>query len=233
MRRIYNFLPVLVLIILISCVYASGIHNYISLDLFRENQAILEEYISENLYLSIVIFSIIYFVIVGLAIPLATILTLVGGFLFGQIISVTCIVVAASFGACVIFLSAQWISKRLAKNESGKWVKKMRAGFAENAFSYMLTLRLFPIVPSVFINLAAGILHVPLRTFFWGTFIGIIPSTFIYASVGVSLESLLKEENFTPSSLLDPQIIFSLSGLAVLALLPVIYKKFKYKLSPK
>ena len=127
----------------------------------------------------------------------------------------------------MIFSSTKLISRNISKKESGKWVKKMQAGFAENAFSYMLTLRLIPIFPFVIVNLVSGMLHIPLQTFFFGTLIGIIPSTIIYASIGVSLQKLLNEPDFAPSALLDPQIIFSLTELAIIALLPIIYKRFK------
>jgi uncharacterized membrane protein YdjX (TVP38/TMEM64 family) len=128
-------------------------------------------------------------------------------------------------------MSTKIATRNTVKKETGKWVKKMQAGFAENAFSYMLTLRLIPIFPFVLVNLVAGILQISLRAFFFGTLIGIIPGTFIYASVGVSMQNLLNHPNFSPDLLLEPQIIFSLTGLGFLALLPIIYKRLKKKSS--
>jgi uncharacterized membrane protein YdjX (TVP38/TMEM64 family) len=209
----------------------SGLHKYISLDNLREHQIFLQDYIIKNTSLSITIYCLIYFAIVSLSIPAATIMTLIGGFLFGQIIGTICIVFSASCGACVIFVSTKMATRNTVKKETGKWVKKMQTGFAENAFSYMLTLRLIPIFPFVLVNLVAGILQVSLRTFFFGTLIGIIPGTFIYVSVGVSMRKLLNHPNFSPDLLLEPQIIFSLTGLGFLALLPIIYKRLKKKSS--
>lgn len=212
-----------------ACVYALDIHHHISLDTLREHQVFLQEYIAENYSLSIVIYFLVYFIIVSLSIPVATIMTFIGGFLFGQYVSVICIVTSSSCGACVIFLSSKLISQTMKKREVGKWIQKIQAGFAKNAFSYIITLRLMPIFPFVIVNIVSGILNVSLKTFFFGTFIGIIPSRFIQASVGVSLQTLLNDPNFIPSSLLDSQIIFSLIGLALLAVLPIIYKYFKKK----
>jgi uncharacterized membrane protein YdjX (TVP38/TMEM64 family) len=209
----------------------SGLHKYISLDNLREHQIFLQDYIIKNTSLSITIYCLIYFAIVSLSIPAATIMTLIGGFLFGQIIGTICIVFSASCGACVIFMSTKMATRNTVKKETGNWVKKMQTGFAENAFSYMLTLRLIPIFPFVLVNLVAGILQVSLRTFFFGTLIGIIPGTFIYVSVGVSMRKLLNHLNFSPDLLLEPQIIFSLTGLGFLALLPIIYKRLKKKSS--
>jgi uncharacterized membrane protein YdjX (TVP38/TMEM64 family) len=69
---------------------------------------------------------------------------------------------------------------------------------------------------------------VPLQTFVLGTFVGIIPGSFVFASVGAGIGSVLDSgEEFSPSSVLTPQIVIALVGLALLALLPVAYRKLK------
>jgi uncharacterized membrane protein YdjX (TVP38/TMEM64 family) len=69
---------------------------------------------------------------------------------------------------------------------------------------------------------------VPLRTYVLGTFIGIIPGSFVYAGVGAGLGSVFdRAEAFSPASVLTPQIVTALVGLALLALLPVVYRKLK------
>ena len=71
-------------------------------------------------------------------------------------------------------------------------------------------------------------LGVPLRTYVLGTFIGIIPGSFVFASVGAGLGSVLDSgQEFSPASVLTPQIVIALIGLAALALLPVAYRKLK------
>jgi len=229
MKKTYKFLPLMVIVFVAIIVWSSGAYNYVTIETLREHQEFLSEFVSANLLFSALIYSAIYFVMVSLSIPVATILTLVGGFLFGQWVGLVCVVISASFGGCVIFLSTKFaskMSKKDSKKEAGKWVKKMQKGFAENSFTYMLTLRLLPIIPFVIVNLVAGILQIPLRIFFFGTLIGIIPASFIYISVGVAMRELLNQPGFSVSSLLEPQIALSLSGLGLLALLPIIYKKY-------
>ena len=156
-----------------------------------------------------------------------------GGFLFGQTIGTLCVVLSASLGACSIFLSTKFAAKNSGKKEHGSWVQKMKAGFQDNAFSYMLTLRLIPIFPFVIVNIVAGILQIRLKTFFFGTLIGIIPGSYVYVSVGVAMQTLLNNDNFTPESLLSPDIIVALTGLGILALLPIIYKIIKKRTKKK
>ena len=97
------------------------------------------------------------------------ILTLIGGFLFGQITGTICVVISASFGGCCIFLSSKFATNNSNTKEHGSWVTKMKDGFQNNAFSYMLILRLLPIFPFVIVNIVAGALQIRLKTFFFGT----------------------------------------------------------------
>jgi uncharacterized membrane protein YdjX (TVP38/TMEM64 family) len=107
-------------------------------------------------------------------------------------------------------------------------MKKMEAGFRENALSYLLVLRLIPIFPFFIVNLVPAFLGVNLRTYVVATFVGIIPGTFVYALAGGGLGSVLDAgEQFDAATVLTPEVIAALVGLAVLAMLPVIYKKLR------
>ena len=72
-------------------------------------------------------------------------------------------------------------------------------------------------------------LQVPFRIFITATFIGIIPASFIYSSIGNSLAKVIDKPEFQDNIILDPTIILALFGLGALALLPPIYQKLKKK----
>ena len=77
-------------------------------------------------------------------------------------------------------------------------------------------------------NLVPAVLGVPLRTYVLGTVIGIIPGSFVFASVGAGLGSVFDTKaDFSPASALTPEVITALIGLSVLSLIPVVYKKVK------
>jgi uncharacterized membrane protein YdjX (TVP38/TMEM64 family) len=103
----------------------------------------------------------------------------------------------------------------------------MEAGFAENALSYLLVLRLIPIFPFWLVNLVPAFLGVGLGTYVLGTFFGIIPGSFVYASVGNGLGAVF-DAGETPNVgiIFEPSILVPIVGLAVLALLPVAHRKF-------
>jgi uncharacterized membrane protein YdjX (TVP38/TMEM64 family) len=107
-------------------------------------------------------------------------------------------------------------------------MRRMEEGFRADALSYLLVLRLIPIFPFWLVNIVPAFLGVPLRTYVLGTLIGIIPGSFVYASVGNGLGAVF-DAGQTPDLgiVFEPAILLPIVGLAVLALLPVAYRKSK------
>ena len=157
-------------------------------------------------------------------------MTITGGFLFGQWLGTTYVIFAATIGATILFLAARTALGDVLHAKAGPFLQKMEAGFQENALSYLLVLRLIPAFPFFIVNLVPAFLGVSLRVYVIATFVGIIPGTFVYATVGAGLGSIFDAGGeFSAGSILTPEIITALIGLAILALLPVAYKKVKAK----
>ncbi len=116
------------------------------------------------------------------------------------------------------------------RRRAGPWIGRLEAGFRENALSYLLVLRLVPLFPFWLVNLVPAFLGVPLTTYALGTFVGIIPGSFVYASVGNGLGAVF-DAGGTPdlTIIFEPEILLPIIGLSLLALIPVVYKKFKGK----
>ena len=111
-------------------------------------------------------------------------------------------------------------------------MQKMEAGFKENELNYLLVLRLIPLFPFWLVNIVPAFLGVSLRTYVIGTFFGIIPGAFVYSSVGARLGDIL--DTYDPESppelaavIFEPANIIPITGLVILSLLPVVYKKMK------
>ena len=104
----------------------------------------------------------------------------------------------------------------------------MAEGFQEDAFSYLLVLRLVPLFPFFVVNLVPAFLGVKLRTYVVATFIGIIPGSAVYTSIGAGLGSIFDSgEEFSLANALTFEVKAALFGLAALALVPIVYKKIK------
>ena len=175
-------------------------------------------------------FTGLYVLAVAFSIPGALILTLSGGFLFGTLVGGSATVTGATIGALAVFVAARTAFGDVLRRRAGGAVAKIEEGVRENAFSYVLTLRLLPIFPFWLVNIAAGLVDIPLRTYALATFLGVIPGTFIYSALGAGLGSIF-DRNEAPdlSIIFEPQILLPLIGLALLSLLPVVFRRLRRK----
>jgi uncharacterized membrane protein YdjX (TVP38/TMEM64 family) len=224
-----QYIPILVLLTVSIISLYFGVHKYLNFETFKANHEYLEAYIAIRPFASIAVYMVAYVVIVALSIPGAGIMTIIGGFLFGQLVGTGVVVVAATIGATILFISAKLASQEILAKKTGPWVEKMREGFQENAFFYLLTLRLIPLFPFVAINLVAAVFQIPLRTFVVATLVGIIPGTFVFLSIGSALRDIALTPELSLNTALKPSVLIALVGLAGLSLLPVIYKKMRSK----
>jgi len=227
-RAIRRWLPLLAILVCAGLFFAFGLQRYLSLEALRANRDWLYWQVSDHLALVLAIYVLVYAGVVTLSLPGATILTLAGGCMFGLWLATGITIFAATLGATLLYLAARTAFADLLRARAAPWLKRLSAGFQENAFSYLLFLRLAPAFPFFVVNLVPAFLGVPLRTFVLATFIGIIPGTFVYASVGAGLRSVLdSNQPLSLGQVLTPQILIALIGLALLSLLPVAYKAWR------
>jgi uncharacterized membrane protein YdjX (TVP38/TMEM64 family) len=91
-----------------------------------------------------------------------------------------------------------------------------------------LAIRLVPVVPFWVVNLAAALCGMRLRHFVAATAIGIMPATFVLASIGAGVGGeLSKGETPNPRLLLTWPVLGPLLALAVLSVTPVIWRKWR------
>jgi len=215
------------LLIMLGIFFYFRLYHYLSFDILKKYQTVALLWTTEHYKTAVAFYLLIYTLMIACGIPCATVLTLLGGFLFG-VIAIIYAVVSTTLGGTILFLAIRTaIGARIAAKSTG-WIKKMEDGFQRNAFNYLLTLRLVPIFPCWISNIAAGALNVPLRTFISATILGIFPATLIYVMAGRSLDKVLNANEAHFANLIsNPSIFFPLLGLAFLSIFPVIYKKLK------
>ncbi len=221
-------LPLLVLVTGLAAFFFFDLGAYLSFEALRDNREVLSSWVAQNAGLAAAAFVGIYILVVAFSLPGGAIMSLTGGFLFGWLIGGAYIVVAATIGASLVFLAAKTALGDYLRSKAGGAVKKMEAGFQKNAFNYMLFLRLIPAFPFFLVNLVPAFLGVPLRTYVLATFFGIIPGSLVYASVGNGLGAIFdRGESPNLGIIFEPQILLPIIGLAILAILPVVYNAFR------
>jgi uncharacterized membrane protein YdjX (TVP38/TMEM64 family) len=221
-------LPLVVLVAGLGAFFVLDLDVYFSLEALKQNRESLQMFVAENGFLAILAFAGLYAVVVAFSLPGGAIMTLAGGFLFGTIVGGMTVVVGATIGATALFLIARTALGDVLRAKAGPFLTKMEDGFRENAMSYLLVLRLVPLFPFWLVNLVPAFLGVPTGTYVIGTFFGIIPGTFVFASVGNGLGALLDAgQDPNLGIIFQPNVLGPLIALALLSLVPVAYKKYQ------
>jgi uncharacterized membrane protein YdjX (TVP38/TMEM64 family) len=164
-RRIRRWLPAVALLLLIGAGYALGLHRHLSLTALAENRDALRQWVDGNLALALVTYTLLYIAVVALSIPGAAIMSIAGGFLFGWAVSAPVTVFAAVTGAAAVFQIVKTSLGAALAERAGPFLQRLSRGFAENAFSLLLFLRLTPVFPFWAVNAVAGLSRIPMRTF--------------------------------------------------------------------
>ena len=223
-----RWLPAAMLLTGMVLFFVLDLGRFLSFDLLQEHRHTLLDQVAEHALLAAIAFIGLYIVVVAFSLPGGAVMTVSGGFLFGALLATIYTVVAATIGATLLFLIARTSLGEALKAKAGPWLDRMQGGFNENAMSYLLVLRLIPLFPFWLVNLAPAFLGVQLRTYVIATLFGIVPGTFVFSLVGAGLGSVFDAgESFTLQGVLTGEIIGALVGLALLSLVPVIYKRFK------
>ncbi len=128
-----------------------------------------------------------YAAVVSLSLPAGGLLTVTGGLLFGAAPGGALAVVAASVGAVLLFLIARTAFGAGLARRAAPLVERLRPGMERDGFSWLLALRLIPVVPFWLTNLAPALLGMRLKPFVLATVLGIAPATFVLASVGAGV----------------------------------------------
>jgi len=205
---------------------AAGVTDYIDLDTLAAHRAELLDFVAAHRTLAVIAFTALYFAGVALSIPGWGLLTVPAGFLFGPVLGAIIVVAAATSGGVVVVLAARYILTDALRAKAAPAIRKLEAGFHENAFAYLLALRLMPVLPFFLVTLGVAFLGVKMRTFVAATVIGLVPIASVYATLGAGIGDALEVGAHDPlAAAREPTVIGGLLGLAALALLPVILKR--------
>jgi uncharacterized membrane protein YdjX (TVP38/TMEM64 family) len=210
----------------VAAVWALGGADAVSFATLRAQSAKMRAFIDQYPLLAPAAFAVFYAAVIVLLPPSGSLATVIGGYLFGAVVGTVAAAIGATAGATLVFLIARRAIGQSLRRCAGPRLRALEAGFRRDAASYLLVLRLLPLFPFWLVNIAPALLGVPLRTYVLTTAIGIIPGTFVYALFGAGLGSAIdRAETISLQAVMTPQILGALTGLAVLSLAPVLYKR--------
>ena len=220
--------PLVLLAVGLAAFFVFDLNRYVSLDALKTHRETLQSWVVNYGVLTAAIFMLVYALAVAFSVPGAVFITIAGGFMFGPYLGTVYVVVGATIGAVGVFLAAKYALGDVLRARAGPAIKRMEAGFRENEMSYLLILRLVPLFPFWLVNLVPAFLGVSLRTYTIGTLLGIIPGAFVYALVGDGAGAVLDAGgDLNLGIIFEPRFLAPIIGLAVLACIPIVYKKIR------
>jgi uncharacterized membrane protein YdjX (TVP38/TMEM64 family) len=237
--------PLLLVAGAMAFVFAMGWHGEITLDNVVLLRNRFQHVLTAHQALALIVYCLAYICMTALSLPGGLVLTVAGGLLFGCWVGGTAALIGATAGATLLFLVARGALSETFTTRAGPWLSKLREGFAADAMSYLLFLRLVPAFPFWLVNIAAAILGVPLRTYVVATFLGIIPGTFAFAAAGAGLDSVIAAAladhaqcvahksaevcklGIHARSLVTKELVLALVLLGIVALIPVAFRKWR------
>lgn len=202
--------------------FALGGHHYLSFQTLKAHRVELHDYTERHYAAMFLAVLLAYTVATALSFPGGVLLSLAVGFLFGRWVGTGLVVVAATVGATLAFLSARYLFADAMRQRMGPRLARLSRGFEENAFNYILFTRLVPLFPFWLMNLVPAFTPVRVRVFIVATAIGILPGSFVFTNLGESLASIE-----SAGDLLSAQTLLALGLLGTLSLLPIAIKKFR------
>jgi uncharacterized membrane protein YdjX (TVP38/TMEM64 family) len=217
-------------------------HRYVSADDVLAHYDLLRGAVERNAALALAGYIVVYILVVCLSLPGSVMMTALGGLLFGWKLGAVAAVFSAGTGAVGVFLLARSAIGPLLVRDAGPRMARIARGLQADAANYLLFLRFTPIVPFFLVNVAAALFGVPLRTFAWCTYLGIVPAAFALAAAGSALDGVMASQkdviaackaagdrvcaaDLSVSRLLTPGVLWAMVALGLLALLPVIVKR--------
>lgn len=197
--------------------YGLGLHRDLTWDAVRAHVGDLREAVGRHWVGSLAAFFLVYVTVTALSVPVATVLTLAAGALFGRVAGTAVVSVASTLGASAAFLASRYVLRDWVERRYRNRLRTINREVEREGAFYLFTLRLTPLVPFFLINLGMGLTRVRLGTFMVVSWVGMLPATFLYVNAGRELGRIE-----SPKSVLSPAVVLS---LALLGLAPLTFRR--------
>ena len=174
------------------------------------------------------IFTILWVFLLGFGSPIL----LISGFIFGKWLGLLLAVGSLSIGATFLYIFGNYFFKDLIKEKFLSKFKNLESKFRANEFTFFIIYRFIGGIPFQIQNLLPILFNIKIKNYFFGSFLGIVPQAFIFASLGSGISKIIKNNDSMPTIkelLLSSEIYLPIIGFVFLIFLTIMLKKFFYK----
>ena len=215
-------------IIVLAIAWFAGLNDVLTLENLAGAKEQVAAWIGANAVLLFIAWVLLYATATATMFPVASFLTILGGIfggaafgvLGGTIYAGSATLLGATLGACILFLAVRTLGLAQLRKRVAPFLDRFSKGIEDDAFFYLLSLRLIPFFPFIVVNIVPAMLRIPLSVYAAATVLGIAPAVYVYTSLGAGVADL-DSLTLVTWSLWGP-----LLALAALSLLPIIWKRF-------
>jgi uncharacterized membrane protein YdjX (TVP38/TMEM64 family) len=197
--------------------------DIISLSLVKKYAGLAYAYKNDNYAFAVICYLALFVFLAACFIPVTIIMTVIGGYLFGGLYGGIYAAIGATLGGSVVFLLVRYFFRDRIRNRYAEQIERFNKNFKHSA-SYLLCLQISPVTPTFFINIFTGLTSVPLYTYAWTAFVGMLPGSFIYAYAGEKLHQITHLKAIMPAYL-----FFILFGISCLGIVVAFVSRLKNK----
>jgi uncharacterized membrane protein YdjX (TVP38/TMEM64 family) len=210
-----NLLRLLLLILVVVVIV------FASLNAEQINMQSIQLFIEDSGHLAPLFFMLAYMLSTVLFLP-GSVLTLLGGALFGPLLGTFYNLTAATLGAMLAFLIARYLaSDWVAKKSSGK-LKQLMLGVESEGWRFVAFTRLVPLFPFNLLNYALGLSRISFTQYSLATFIFMLPGATAYTYLGY-----IGKEAATGGEDLVQKILLGIGLLAMVIFIPRLVNKLR------
>mgnify|MGYP001255803800 CR=1 FL=1 len=208
------------------------IKDLMSYEFIRSNKDIILKYKNENflfLTCAFFIFSIIWVLLLGFAMPLLVF----SGFVFGKWWGIIIVLTSTTIGAALLYMLAGFFFRDMIEEKLATKFSKLKQFFIKNDILYFMSYRFIGGggTPYAIQNLIPVLFNMSLKNYIIATFIGSMPSMFVTVSIGSGIESVIdKNEKLSLISVISsPEIYLPIVGFFILLIIAFFIKKIYFK----
>lgn len=226
MKRTIRWLGILVVIALLALLGRYlYLHPQLSLEAARMHSAKLRVMLAERYFLAVLVFMLSAIITCMTLLPIVSLVALIAGFLFGAFVGGFYTLIAMTVGTLLVFMTLQYFFANFMRTRMQGKLETFIRQLEQHGASYLLVLYLSSLVPGFMLVPLAAVAKVSTRTFIWTTLLGNIPFVMVYSFAGKELGTITSVKD-----IFSPQLLFAFLLLALIALIPILMKKFSSRL---
>ena len=208
------------------------IKDLMSYEFIKSNKDVILKYKNDNfLFLTVIffIFSVVWVLFLGFAMPLL----IFSGFVFGKWWGILIALVSTTIGATLLYILVGFFFREMVEKKLAPKFSKLRRFFIKNDIIYFMSYRFVGGggTPYAIQNILPILFNMSVKNYVIATFVGSMPSMFVTVALGSGIESIIdKNESLSIFRVINsPEIYLPIIGFFIILVIAFLIKKFYFK----